>query len=82
MSKPSITTRCPAAAHSLPDERIVEFSSAAGGGLLALRVMDGVLYLDIYRADPSVRVRCDAALVQTEHPIGAGKSAPRNARDA
>lgn len=40
-----------------PDEKIIEFSSPNGGGLIAFRVTDdGRLRVDVYRADPSVDV--------------------------
>jgi hypothetical protein len=39
-------------------EKIIEFSSPNGGGLIGFRVMnDGALTVDIYRTDPTVIVR-------------------------
>lgn len=42
---------------SRPEEKIIEFSSPNGGGLIGFRVMDdGTLRVDVYRQDPTVRV--------------------------
>lgn len=38
-------------------ERIVEFSSDAGGGLISFRERAGKLYVEVYRADLSVVVK-------------------------
>ena len=56
MSKPSVTTKCPANQYTGPNERIVEFDSSAGGGLISLRVLDGRLHVEVYRTDDTVDV--------------------------
>jgi len=56
MSKPKVTLRCPADNYAGPDERIIEFSSSAGGGLIAFLVNEDELMVHVYHEDPSVRV--------------------------
>lgn len=64
MAKPTVTLRCPANQHAGPNERIIEFSSANGGGLISFRDMpDGGLVVDVYRCDASVEVRAPAEVV-------------------
>lgn len=56
--RPSITTKCVADSYHAPGERIVEFSSANGGGLISFREMeDGTLTVNLYRLDDTVKVR-------------------------
>jgi hypothetical protein len=59
MAKPRVTLKCPANAHTGPDERIIEFSDGVGatGGLISFRRMrDGRLRVEVYRTDPEVEV--------------------------
>ena len=58
MSKPRVLTKCVAGHYAGHDEKIVEFSSGGGGGLIAFQVFDdGKLHVDVYRTDPGVVVR-------------------------
>lgn len=43
--------------HSSASERIIEFSSPGGGGLISFRVLDGKLIIEPYRMDDTVEVR-------------------------
>lgn len=61
MAKPSVSTRCVANAHTAANERIVEFSSSVGGGLISFREVDGRLIVDVYRCDDTVTVRSNEA---------------------
>lgn len=64
MRKPSVTKRCPANHHTGPDERIIEFSGKAGGGLIAFRNTEGGgTLVDVYRTDPTVEVRTELHIV-------------------
>ncbi len=56
--RPTVKTRCPAAAYAAPNERIVEFSGPGGaGGLISFRADDnGGLSVSPYRLDPQVKV--------------------------
>lgn len=61
MTKPKITTKCPANQHTLPNETIAEFSVRKGGkllgGLISLRLSDnGELHVSVYQTDPGVVV--------------------------
>jgi hypothetical protein len=57
-SKISVNTSPVADQYSLRDEKIIEFSSPAGAGLIAFRMTeDGTLTVDVYRTDPTVIVR-------------------------
>lgn len=51
-----VLTQCVANAYTGPDERIVEFSSPNGGGLISFRMQDDKLRVQIYRVDRSVEV--------------------------
>lgn len=56
--RPTVKTRCVADHYHGPGERIVEFSSPNGGGLISFFMReDGVLSVDLYRLDPTVVVR-------------------------
>lgn len=48
-----------ASAYQAADERIIEFSSAQGGGLISISTneADGTVTVLVYRQDASVRVR-------------------------
>lgn len=65
--KPSVNTNPGANTYAGPGERIVEYSSPAGGGLIAFRVgrPDGaradVLTVDLYQHDPWVEIRVGCA---------------------
>lgn len=65
MKRPRVLTRCVADHYHCPGERIVEFSSDVGGGLISLNVVEGELIIQIYRQDKTVRV------------YGAGAASPR-----
>ena len=57
-SRPRVITKCVADHYHGPRERIVEFNSACGGGLMCFTETEqGQLIVDIYRCDPSVVVR-------------------------
>ena len=56
MSKPKVTLRCPADNYAGPDERIIEFSSSAGGGLIAFQLYGDELVVYVHKEDPTVRV--------------------------
>ncbi len=55
--KPRVITKCVANAHAAANERIVEFSSSRGGGLIAFTEYEDKLVVDIYRCDKTVEVR-------------------------
>jgi hypothetical protein len=56
-SKIKVNTSPVANTYASPNERIVEFSSPNGGGLIAFRLMDdGTLRVDVYRQDATVEV--------------------------
>jgi len=42
--------------YAAPNERIIEFSSEFGGGLISFRDVDGRLVVSIYRHDSTVIV--------------------------
>lgn len=57
MSKPRVNTKCVANAYTGKDERIIEFSSENGGGLIQfMERQDGSLHVHLYRLDPTVKV--------------------------
>lgn len=56
MKKPNVILKCPANQHTAANERIIEFSSEYGGGLISFRANDGVLHVEVYRTDKTVRV--------------------------
>jgi hypothetical protein len=61
--KPRVLTKCVANTHAARNERVIEFSSDAGGGLIAFRVAeDGTLLVDVYRCDATVIVRHDTEI--------------------
>jgi hypothetical protein len=56
--KTRVTTRCVANTYTGPNERIIEFHHANGGGLIAFFAHDdGTLSVDVYNTDDTVRVR-------------------------
>lgn len=58
MSKPSVNKRCVANSYAAPNERIIEFSGKAGGGLISFRETEGGgLVVSIYRCDAPVQIR-------------------------
>ena len=58
MTKPKVTTRCVANQYAGHNERIIEFSSKSGGGLISfLDTGDGHLRVDVYRIDRTVKVK-------------------------
>lgn len=57
MARIKVNTSPVADSYSSRDEKIVEYSSPNGGGLIAFRLMeDGTLRVDLYRHDPTVVV--------------------------
>jgi hypothetical protein len=55
--KPRVLTRCAANNYTAPNERVIEFSSKNGGGLISFRTSeDGNLDVHVYRCDSTVRV--------------------------
>lgn len=59
-SRIKVNTRPHAEAYSRPGERIVEFSSPHGGGLLSFRITDDRrLIVEVYREDDTVQVISD-----------------------
>ena len=57
MAKPSVNTNPVANQYAGHTERIIEYSSPNGGGLISLRTMDdGTLRVDLYRHDPTVTI--------------------------
>lgn len=55
MARPRVNTNPVANQYAGPDERIIEYSSKAGGGLIAFRVTDdGKLLVQPYRHDDTV----------------------------
>lgn len=57
-----VTTNCVANNYAADNERIIEFSSPEGGGLISFRRRDGRLVVDVYRTDATVDVLGDAEL--------------------
>jgi hypothetical protein len=83
MAKPTVTTNPVANRYTTGNERIIEFSSKFGGGLIALReTPDDRLLVSVYNTDATVDVNpnptkdvIDAAtwivrLFGTDHPEG------------
>ena len=61
MRKPSVDTNPVANKYARnSNERIIEFSSGAGGGLIAFREIDGKLIVEVYSEDSTVEVRAHA----------------------
>jgi hypothetical protein len=56
MRRPSVKTKCVADTYHAPNERVVEFSSGSGGGLIAFREVDGILHVTVYQQDSTVSV--------------------------
>lgn len=55
--RPKVATRCPADCYHSPHERVIEFSSKNGGGLISLlETEDGKLLVQVYRQDKTVIV--------------------------
>jgi len=58
MKRPKVLTRCVANRYAAPNERIVEFTSKNGGGLISFATLfDGRLAVDVYHCYPTVVVR-------------------------
>ena len=73
--RPKVNLAPIADAFAMPDERIIEFTSASGGGLIAIRERDGLVTVDVYRTDPTVPVRADTP------SAGANVGRPRTPQD-
>ncbi len=57
MTKPRVITRCVANQYTGANERIIEFSSQFGGGLISFYEQDdGTLSVCVYRCDKTVEV--------------------------
>ncbi len=57
MSKPRISTRCPANRYAAADERIIEFSFQDGkGGLISFKMGEHPI-IDIYNCDAGIEIR-------------------------
>lgn len=56
IKRPKVHVTPPAQHHALPDERIIIVSSDGGGCLMSMRVIDGRLRIEVYRADDTVDV--------------------------
>jgi hypothetical protein len=54
--RPRVVTSCVADQYSAQHERIIEFSSDKGGGLISFREFPEGLRVEVYRADPTVTV--------------------------
>ena len=57
MPKPKVKVKCVAGHYAGPNERIIEFSSKSGGGLIAFLETDGHLRVDVYQIDRTVKVK-------------------------
>jgi hypothetical protein len=55
-SRPRVILDCVADHYTRGEDRIVEFTSEAGGGLISLRVVNGRLKVEVYRTDDTVDV--------------------------
>ena len=56
VTKPRIITKCPANAYTEKNERVVEYASDSGGGLIHLIEVEGTLHVTLYRHDDTVRI--------------------------
>jgi hypothetical protein len=56
MKRPRIITPCVADRHAMKGERIAEFSTDHGGGLIRVRQSFDGTEIEIYRCDPTVRI--------------------------
>lgn len=56
MARPKINVKPVASHYAARDERIVEFTSTVGGGLISLRVVGERLRVEFYRTDDTVDV--------------------------
>lgn len=74
--KPSVNTSPVASKYAASDERIIEYSSPAGGGLIALRVTGDRLAVDLYRHDPTVDIRVGSAGLSGDVPPSADGTPP------
>jgi hypothetical protein len=54
--RPKVTLPSVAQHYAMSGERIIEVSSDGGGCLMSLRVIDGRLRIEVYRADDTVDV--------------------------
>jgi hypothetical protein len=55
-NRPRVLTRCVADQYAGDGQRIIEFSSEAGGGLISFRVVGDKLRVEVYRHDGTVVV--------------------------
>lgn len=63
MAKPKVTINPVANAHTAGNERIIEYSSASGGGLIEFRELHGRLSVFTYRHDDTVEINPDTKKV-------------------
>jgi hypothetical protein len=74
MAKPRVLTKCVANNYTGPNERIIEFSSKSGGGLIAFRETgDRTLLVSVYRLDPTVQVTVQPENVVTETALAVAR---------
>jgi len=57
MSRPRVIANCVANKYAGADERIVEYTSRHGGGLIAFHETEDGLVIDLYSHDASVDIR-------------------------
>ena len=63
--KPSVTLKCPANFHSMPEERIIEFSFLNGlGGLISFREIKGKSVIELYRIDKDIQIRVNDKTIE------------------
>lgn len=63
--KIKVSTSCVANGHAEPNEKIIEFSSPNGGGLISFQLKDdGTLNVSVYNTDATVMVQTPKAAGQ------------------
>lgn len=65
MGKSDVKINASAIAQRYADERIIEFSSPNGGGLVAFVERDDQLHIEPYRLDSNVKVNVDPSTLTT-----------------
>ena len=56
MKRPKVITKCVAQQYAAPGERIIEFNSDNGGGLIMMYEWGDELRVDLYHLDKTVKV--------------------------
>lgn len=77
--KPRVILPSGAQHYAMAGERIVEVSSDGGGCLISMRVIDGRLRIEVYRADDTVDVIAPAPATPSRDVSHLGR--PREATD-